>query len=648
MEFASSSTARKLSALLLSTLIAGCQSTGPSMGSDSEKAEPAGEDELLQSEQAYVPAGDDELQQAVERGSDGESDDTTNLDDSIEPSLKAKARKARERLDEGETAGNAEETAQKPKVVKEKQDLWGRLREQFAMDLDTDNKRIQQQLSWYARHPRYIHRVAKRAKRYLYYIVNQVEDRGLPGEYALLPVVESAFDPFAYSHGRAAGLWQFIPSTGHVYGLNQSWWHDQRRDVISATDGALKYLDALGKRFDGDPMLALASYNSGGGTVSSAIRKNRKRGKPTDYWSLHLPSETQAYVPKLIAISKIINDPDAYGVTLPEMPDKPYFDVVDTGSQIDLTQAAKLADIDVEEIYLLNPAYNRWATSPKGPHRLLIPVGSADAFSKNLANLDPKKRVSWENYRVRAGDSLSRIAHKFGTTPSVIKQINHMRSNLIRVDQRLLIPTSTQASDSYVLSANSRLTSRQQAAGKRNGGTKHQYTVRSGDSFWNISRKYQVSVRELAKWNGMAPGDPLHPGQKLVVWSKNNGGAKQKYTVRSGDTFWEIARDHHVGVKELARWNGMTSSEPLHPGQKLVIKSEKPSSKTLLLASSRGNSDMVRKVGYRVRQGDSLSVIANRFNVSVNDIAGWNSLNTGNYLQPGQSLIVYVDIRRSP
>ncbi|TBW54770.1 LysM peptidoglycan-binding domain-containing protein [Marinobacter halodurans] len=572
-------TARITTALLFATLLSGCQTFTGKGDSDS-----LSESDLLESEHVSVPAGDDELQASVE--GHASQDDTTDLDDSIEPSLKSQAARARERLEqptENNVAGDD--------VT---HDLWSHLRQRFGMDLTLDNERIEQQLRWYASHPRYIDRVAKRARRYLYYILKQTEDRGLPGEYALLPVVESAYDPFAYSHGRAAGLWQFIPSTGRVYGLNQSWWHDQRRDVIDATAGALEYLDALADRFDGDYMLALASYNSGAGTVMRAIRHNKARGLPTDYWALNLPRETRAYVPKLIAIAKIIDDPQAYGVTLPPIPDEPYFKVVDTGSQIDLAQAANLAGVDIEEIYLLNPAYNRWATSPEGPHRLLVPADNAEQFREGLAGLDPSDRVSWKNYKVRSGDSLIKIAHNFGTTPDVIKQVNHLRSNLIRVDQRLLIPTSTKGNASYALSASERLKDRQASINRNAKGTRVEHTVQRGDTFWDIARDNNVSVRQLARWNGMAPGDPLIPGKRLVIWSKD------------------------------------------------------PDVQQLAMAGRRSPSEMVRKVGYRVRKGDSLARIAGRFNVNVRDIASWNSLNVNNYLQPGQSLVLYVDIRRSP
>lgn len=557
--------------LIASTLTAGCSNLLTTS------------QDPLDSEQVTVATGDEDLKEAVQSEDGEDSSADSPLDDAISPELQAAAREAREKLDQPEV--------QKPTKTEQTHDLWSHLRKGFALNHDVDNKRVEDQLRWYSSHPGYINRVVDRGSRYLYYILSETDKRGLPAEFALLPVVESAFDPFAYSHGRAAGLWQFIPSTGKYFGLTQSWWHDDRRDIISATDAALTYLERLSERFDGNYTLALAAYNSGGGTVSSAIRRNKKANRPTDFWSLSLPRETRHYVPKLIALAKIFDDPAAYGITLPPVKDEPYFEVVKTGSQLDLAQAAKLANVDIEEVYLLNPSYNRWATNPDGPHRLLVPRENAETFRQALANFPISKRVSWKNYNVQSGDSLITIARKFNTTPSVIQQVNKLNSDLIRIGQRLLIPSATKGSDAYALSAAQRLERKQD---RKRSGNKVRYTVRPGDTFWDIAREHRVSVREVAAWNGMAPGDPLIPGKKLVIWSKT---AQPSTLVASN--------------------------------------------------SARGNS-MVRKVGYRVRKGDSLSAIASRFSVNVRDIASWNDLNTSRYLQPGQSLVLYVDIRNSP
>ncbi|MGM0767552.1 MAG: LysM peptidoglycan-binding domain-containing protein [Pseudomonadota bacterium] len=580
---------RRLSTLLLASAVMGGCSTlentapdwmNPASYFDNDEGG-QGSGNPLESRQLTVAAGDNELKESVESGDEGGEDARTELDDAIAPELKAAAEGARAKLDQPADRAD-EETDSTP-------DLWHRLRAGFELDHEVTAPRVKAQLDWYRKHPRYIDRVVERGSRYLHYIISETEKRGLPTELALLPIVESAFDPFAYSHGRAAGLWQFIPGTGKYFGLTQSWWHDERRDVIAATDAALTYLDRLATRFDGDYTLALAAYNSGGGTVSIAMRRNRNAGKPTDYWSLKLPQETTHYVPKLIALAKIFDKPEAYGIDLPPLNDEPYFEVVETGSQLDLAQAAKLAGVDVDEIYLLNPSFNRWATSPDGPHRLLVPKEKARGFSEALKGIPADERVAWRNYEVRSGDSLSTVARKFSTTSSVLRRVNNLNGDMIRIGQRLMIPSASKNSEQYALSAGQRLERKQS---RSRNGTRVDYTIKRGDTFWDIAREHRVSVRQVAAWNNMAPGDPLIPGKNIVIWSQSD--------------------------------------------------------QTTAVASSDRGKAMVRKVGYRVRKGDSLSVIANRFSVNVSDIASWNDLNSARYLQPGQSLVLYVDIRNSP
>jgi membrane-bound lytic murein transglycosylase D len=477
-------------------------------------------------------------------------------------------------------------------------DLLDRVRANFKLDLTIENRRTTNQLNWYIRNPNYLDRTFKRSARYMHFIFEEILKRDLPMELALLPFVESAYDPFAYSHGRASGLWQFIPGTGKVYGLHQNWWYDGRRDVLASTKAALDYLSYLNKLFDGNWLHALASYNSGQGRVGKAIRKNKKLGKRTDFWSLHLPKETKAYVPKLLALAKLVLDPKKYGSTLPPIPDQPYFKVVNTGAQIDLAQAAALADIDINEIYKLNPGFNQWASSPLGPHRLLIPVEKAEQFAIELKALPPKKRLNWNRYSVQNGDSLSVIAKKFNTTPSLIKQVNHLKSNMIRVKQKLLIPIASKGKSYYDLSKQNRLSSKQSNLTGSKGSTKLYYTVKSGDTIWDLALKHKVGVRSLAKWNGMAPKDVLKPGKKLLIWSKANKNSVVSPAIQLPPPF----------------------------------------------AQKR---DMVKRIGYRVRKGDSLAKIANKFSVSINNLVTWNKLNKKRYLQPGQKLTIYIDLTNS-
>ena len=470
-------------------------------------------------------------------------------------------------------------------------DLWQRMREGYALP-HLNNARIQSEIDWYARHPRYLDRVQQRAAPYMHYIIEEVEKRNMPAEIALLPIVESAFQPFAYSHGRAAGIWQFIPGTGRLYGLKQNWWYDGRRDVYASTQAALNYLERLNKMFDGDWMLALAAYNSGEGTVGKAIKRNRKRGKPTNFWALKLPKETRSYVPRLIAISRVFKTPGHYNITLRSLPNKGYFDKVDTDSQIDLALAADLAGITLDELYKLNPGFNRWATAPKGPHYLLIPTEKSSEFADKLAQLPKSERMLWKRHKVRSGETLGHIADKYNISVSLLKDSNRIRGHLIREGKDLLIPVASKSARSYRLSE----AQRKQAilSAPKSGRNKIIHTVRSGDNLWDISRKYKVNVRALAKWNAMAPRDVLQRGQKLVVWTKNKPTQTQAPRI-----------------------------------------SRAPQGKSI-----------VQKVNYVVRRGDSLARIAARFRVSVSDLLRWNTLKKNKYLQPGQRLKMFVDVTR--
>ncbi len=465
-------------------------------------------------------------------------------------------------------------------------DLWNRIRGGFAFPLES-HRRIDAELRWYAGNQEYLNRVADRAEPYLHHIVSELERRNMPAELALLPIVESAFQPFAYSPGRAAGIWQFIPSTGRIFDLDQNWWYDGRRDIIASTDAALDYLQKLNGYFNGDWLLALAGYNAGAGNVLKAIKRNRKRGKPTDFWSLKLPKETRTYVPRLLALRDLVADPKSAGIVLQPIPDQRYFATVELDSQIDLAMAADLAGVSVEEIYRLNPGFNRWATAPKGPHRLVLPLANVEQFRAGLAAVPKESRVSWQRHRIKNGESLGQIARKYRTTVGVLQRVNGIRGHLIRAGRHLLIPVASRSLKSYTLSADQRLS---RIKSTPRGKTKLIHVVTRGDTLWDISRSYKVSMRALARWNGMAPRDPLKPGQKLVIWQ-----------------------------------SGLTQ-------------------KTALSTPSHGSR--IQRLRYTVRRGDSLARIAKRFRVTVKKLQQWNGIKKGAYLQPGQTLTLYVDVTR--
>ena len=478
----------------------------------------------------------------------------------------------------------AEALPAQPEMPPARPDMITRMAGAFQMEVD-DRREIARQRDWFVRHPDYMVRVFQRSSRYLYHILDELERRQMPMDLALLPIVESAYDPFAYSHGRAAGMWQMIPGTARRFGVRQNWWYDGRRDVLDSTRAALDYLEYLYAEFD-DWQLAVAAYNSGEGNVHRAIRRNRNAGKPTDFWHLRLPRETVNYVPKLLALVDIVSRPQKYGLELPQIEDRPYFQVVELDGQMDLALIAELADMDMDELYALNPGFNRWATDPDGPHRAVVPIDRAEQLTAAVSDLPGDARMRWVRYRIRSGDSLIAIAARHDTTPDVLKEVNGLRGHVIRAGDHLMIPTATRDLAAYTHSADLRLARTQS---QPRGDARVSHTVASGDTLWGIARRYGVSTRSLAKWNGMAPGDTLSVGRTLAVWTKSG-----------------------TGVPAVASL---------------------PAAKD-------------RKIRYTVRRGDSLYRIAQKFRVSVAQIQGWNNLDKKKYLQPGQTLTMYVDVTR--
>ncbi len=466
---------------------------------------------------------------------------------------------------------NTKTVEKAPEVItpQSQSDVWQRIAMQLNMPIP-EHKKIDYYRNWYLKHPRHLETVARRAEPFLFLITEKIEQRGLPLELALLPIVESSFDPFAYSHGSAAGLWQFVPGTGKMYGLKQNYWYDGRRDVTAATDAALNYLENLNRRFEGNWDHAIAAYNSGGGRVSSAIRKNKKANKPIDFFSLSLPKETSGYVPKLLALADIVANQKAYNINIPPIANRPVLVQVNPKEQLDLAIAANYAGLTVTELQGYNPAYNQWATAPSGPHHLLIPIEKVEQFnseaSKNRGN-----GMKLVRHKVKSGDTLSVLASKYSTTTKVIQAANNLSNTNIRVGQNLMIPASTKNDTIYALSSDNRLTKTQS---KANGNYKFNHTVVSGDNLWTIAKKNKVSFQSLAKWNGMGPRDTLRIGQKLVVWKNSNDGSIIRpvfYKVRSGDTISGIASKFKVRTRDILRWNDLNKSKYLQPGQKLKL-----------------------------------------------------------------------------
>lgn len=458
--------------------------------------------------------------------------------------------------------------------------LWQRIKDGYGMP-ELHSALTAKHESWYANRPDYIERMIARSQKYLFHIVEEVEKRGMPTEIALLPMVESAFNPQALSRSRASGIWQFMPATGKHFGLKQDWWVDNRRDVMAATDAALTYLQKLHVMF-GTWELALAAYNAGEGTVMRAIEYNRKRGLPVDYASLALPAETRNYVPKLQAVKNIMTHPEQYGLQVQPIANQPYFIKVTAPQQIDAHLAAQLAQVSFDEFSALNPEYNRpLLTAGHGQaHEILLPVAAAEVFAANLANYD-QPLVSWQAYQAKRGESTLAIAKKFGITLAQLREVNGLPVvTKLRHAQSLLVPstqqnqsTDTGSSDGSPNIVHAEFNS-QAIEPLVPASVTHK--VKNGENLQVIAKRYRVSVKHLMAINGLH-NTRIKTSQLLLI--NNNGrqppssaAAKKtiRYIVKRGDTLDSIARKFEVALTDLQRWNSIKGSH-IVPGRKLTV-----------------------------------------------------------------------------
>ena len=438
-------------------------------------------------------------------------------------------------------------------------DLWQRIRQGTTLTPETQHANVLKQRDWYLRNPNYLAVVFERAKPFIFHVTNELDKASLPLTLALLPIVESTYDPLAYSRSHAVGLWQFIPSTGKAFGLKRDLWYDGRRDVTASTQAAIKYLQYLHKRFDNDWLLALAAYNSGEGNVRKSINANKKRGETADFWSIKLPRETRNYVPQLLALAMLIENPQDYDIVLPAIPNQPYFEAVEIKSQIDLNKVIAVTGAKAATFTQLNPAYRRSITPPQGKFSLLFPVGTAEPLRQMLATTDPKTWIPHTEHMVVNGDTLSEIAQRFRIPLQWLMDSNSLRSDRLKLGQVLLIPHS--GDDGAFSSVNE---TRQSL-----------YKVKSGDSLSKIASRYKTSVTGLKRANGLNT-DMLQLGQTLTIRhstavSTPENLRKLSYKVRRGDSLYLIAEKFDLRIRDITRWNKISPHAYLQPGQRLTL-----------------------------------------------------------------------------
>ncbi|HDL8089906.1 TPA: murein transglycosylase D [Yersinia enterocolitica] len=389
------------------------------------------------------------------------------------------------------------------------QDLWNFISDELKMKVP-ENSRIREQKQKYLKNKSYLHDVTLRAEPYMYLIVEQIKKRNMPMELVLLPIVESAFDPHATSSANAAGLWQIVPSTGRNYGLKQNQWYDGRRDVVASTKAALDMMERLNKMFDGDWLLTVAAYNSGEGRVMQAVKANKAKGKPTNFWALSLPRETSIYVPKMLALGDLIKNSKKYGINLPDTDKDRALARVDVGQQIELTQAAEMAGMSLTKLKSFNSGYKRNVTAPTGhgPRYIMLPKAHAEQLKDSLADTDiaavqptklaqnSTKSASSSQYKVRPGDTLSTIAKRLNIKTSDLQSWNNLSTkSTLKVGQTLQLASNTTSSNSIT------------------------YQVRKGDSFASIAKRHGVNTDDVMRWNSVvSKANKLLPGLKLTLF----------------------------------------------------------------------------------------------------------------------------------
>ena len=439
------------------------------------------------------------------------------------------------------------------------ENVWDRIKDTSSLDADNLDEKTLEYVNQYLSNPAQLDKLLEKGRYFIYFVLEELERYKLPPELALLPYIESNYDPFSISASGAMGIWQFMPATARIYDLKDTWWYEQRHDPLVSSKAAVRYLAYLHNRFKKNITYTLAAYNGGPTLLEKRIKLNKKAGKLTDFKNLKLPTQTQEYVPKFKAILAIVLNSEKYGIKLPDFPNKPVLGNIELDGQVEILAFSEFAGLKPEFVYKLNAGYTKWASPPGDKTIFNIPIELEEVLNLKKENFIQTNQINWVTHRVSKGDSLWKIAEEFDTEVNVLKKVNYLSSNVLSLNQELLIPLSNDQNQTFI--------------------PYQAHIISEGDTLWNLGIQYNISPAEIAKTNGLKMSSPLRIGSELNIGNKNiyrTINSKKRtilYSVKQGDSLYRIADIFNIEISDIKKINELSTNE-IKPGQvlKIIIK----------------------------------------------------------------------------
>jgi membrane-bound lytic murein transglycosylase D len=434
--------------------------------------------------------------------------------------------------------------------------VWDRIALNSTIQNQVLDEETLKYLNAYLASPEQLNKLLVKGEYFIFFVLEQLEKYDLPPELALLPYIESNYDPFSISTSGAMGLWQFMPATARIYGLEDTWWYEQRHDPLISTKAAVRYLAYLHNRFGKDLTYTLSAYNGGPTLLEKQIKLNRRTGKAVDYKSLRLPKQTKAYVPKFKAIVELIINAKRYDIQLPKFPNRSVLGQIILDGQIEIFAFSEFSDLKPEFIYKLNAGFTKWASPPGKTTTFNIPIEFVELLNKKKGEFTQANQINWVTHKVSEGDSLWKIADQYDTEVLVLKTVNYLQSNLLNLNQQLLIPLSNSRNQTFI--------------------PYQAHIISEGDTLWSLGIKYGISPTEIAKNNGLKINSDLRIGKQLNIGNKNiyrTINSKKRtilYSVKQGDSLYRIADIFNIQIKDIIELNSISDNE-IKPGQVLKI-----------------------------------------------------------------------------